>query len=379
MKKALSIALICLLSLSVLLCACSGASGGEEAPDNVIESVQTPVPVVELPQQSIVTAPSEDYSLDNMMADFATKIQAGSAGSSLKAVAQAARLMSWGVNTTMSEEEIYTVVSVYLSELDDAALGEYMMQLQLLDESYKTLLQPGQEELLATAGCADAPYPWSAGPIPAVEMFMSAAGLREVYNASSGTNSAEGAYAVYVDDMFTALGEGWSLEMAQQRQLNTMLMADFMAMDWANELGWCMHDVNGDGVGELIIGSVTDPTAVYDIVSYSQGQLQKVFEGWVRNRAGITPEGIVAVRGSGGAGYTTYTFYTVEDYKLSVFGAVVYDADSSPEAPWFISYDDDGDISNDSPASQQQAQSLIAQYESRFISFPFTPFMPTEQ
>ena len=180
MKKILS--LVFLFALAAALCACS-APTVESGIDNSAQTTPTPVPSVNLADREMELygpLPGE-ILLEELMADFAVKIQAGSAGSSLKAVAQAARLMDWGMDTAMTEEEIFAAVDFYLSALDEAALAEYMMQLSLLDSTYQQLLLPGQEALLETAGCADSRYPWTDMPIRCVESFFTAAGLRQTY------------------------------------------------------------------------------------------------------------------------------------------------------------------------------------------------------
>ena len=70
----------------------------------------------------------------------------------------------------------------------------------------------------------------------------------------------------------------------------------------------------------------------------------------------------------------SYTYYKFDGSALTPFGSVIHDGNASPNAPWFVSQDGDMDITNDIPATQEQAQGIIAQYEALYISFPLTPF-----
>lgn len=167
MKK--PFAFLTALALAFMLCACAAA------PD----AAQTPSPTPGVDPTPTASGPDSGEELEALLDDFATHIQAGSAGSSLKAVAQAVRLMDWGAATDMTDEEIQAAASGYLAALDEGAREEYLMQIEALDYAYQQLLQPNQEELLETAGCGDAAYPWSETPIPAVESLMAALGRRD--------------------------------------------------------------------------------------------------------------------------------------------------------------------------------------------------------
>ena len=373
MKKLLSLVLV--FALAATLCACS-ASAVESGIDNSAHTTPTPVPSVNLADREMELygpLPGE-ILLEELMADFAVKIQAGSAGSSLKAVAQAARLMDWGMDTAMTEEEIFAAVDFYLSALDEAAFTEYMMQLRLLDSTYQQLLLPGQEELLATAGCSDSRYPWTDMPIRRVETFFTAAGLRETYQLPT-SYEAEPAdiYAPLARDYYMAFLDGWDFEYLEEKGLNATLIMEAAPYEPFSFLGYTSYDINGDGTAEFILGDMNAPTNVYEIATMVDGQFVSVFSGWSRNLGFVCADGSVVVRGSGGAAITYYTYYKLDGAALRVFGSVIREGNASPDAPWFISTDDDKDIMNDSPTSEEQALGIIRQYEGQYISFDFKP------
>lgn len=384
MKKTLLTLLLASMVLSLGGCAPDKST----APDNILPEEQTPPPVLEnanQPPEPVVTTPYGDETpIETLLADFAVKIQAGSAGSSLKAVVQAVRLLDWGMDTVMSDEEIFSAVDAYISELDEAEKSEYLIQLELLDDTYQLLLTPGQESLLESAGCADAAYPWSDAPVPAVESFMIAAGIREVPQLFMESATPDKQYAAYVENCRLALTQRWDAEKMWEHELNANALMDYLSQEAyptdsaADELGWCLYDINRDGVNELIMGAVSQPQEVYDIMAYDGAKLVRVFEGWNRNVGHVCHDGTVAVRGSGGAARSNYSFYVLSGTSLAHFGSIIHDADYSPNAPWFISSLDDGDVSKASPASEAQAQNLISQYEGQYVSFAFTPFSQTE-
>lgn len=120
--------------------------------------------------------------LTALLDEIYTDVQPGSAGSSLKATIAAAHLMNWGVETTMTADKIRTETVNWLSDKGNEEQEIFSESLTGVYYAYQELLQPGAEELLETAGCEDANYPWTDSPdtpIEAIEVIVDAAQLPE--------------------------------------------------------------------------------------------------------------------------------------------------------------------------------------------------------
>lgn len=185
MKKTFLIILIVLMALCIIALAfrvysvVSGEKAEAALPSAAVPTA-SPSDAVAQPDAASADTAAEAETLKALMADFGDKIQAGSAGSSLKAAGQAVRLINWGIGTKMTDEEISAVVSGYIAGMDGAERATYLAQIELLDSTYKQLLTAGQEEFLESAGCADSGYPWGSEPIGAVEAFFEATGVRSL-------------------------------------------------------------------------------------------------------------------------------------------------------------------------------------------------------
>lgn len=118
--------------------------------------------------------------VDEALTDVKDNVQAGSSGSSLRAVKSAATLLNIAVGTELTPDEIKDEASKWYETLTDDEKSEFKENIKAVDNSYKELLLDGKEELLEAAGCADAPYPWTTNnePIKKVEVIMEAFGLR---------------------------------------------------------------------------------------------------------------------------------------------------------------------------------------------------------
>ena len=101
----------------------------------------------------------------------------GTAGSSLRAVQEAAKLLYWGENTGLSADEISDAASTWLAARNND-LTDCLKKLELVDDAYRKLLTDKAQELLDCAGCKDVEITWGSDPVEPVEAIMQAAGLR---------------------------------------------------------------------------------------------------------------------------------------------------------------------------------------------------------
>ena len=101
----------------------------------------------------------------------------GTAGSSLRAVQEAAKLLYWGENTGLGADEISDAASNWLAARNND-LTDCLKKLELVDDAYRKLLTDKAQELLDCAGCKDVEITWGSDPIEPVEAIMQTAGLR---------------------------------------------------------------------------------------------------------------------------------------------------------------------------------------------------------
>lgn len=381
MKKLFAFVLTLITALS--LCACgSGTAGPAEATPSPAP-VESAAPTAEAEPADNSVLEAQTAELTALLDDFGTRIQSGSAGSSLRAVAQAARLMDWGMSTGMTDAQISAAAADYLAALDEDAKALYLMQIDSLDYAYKQLLQPGQEELLSEAGCADAAYPWSDSPIPAVESLMTALGARSAgaeAETSAGAapavqsaDSAPGAYAGILDAYYTAI--------TQQPEFSALpvgVNVDLYPFICQNSLGFCYYDVNSDGVQELLIGPVGPDYSsawIFDAYTVADGQCITLFQGYERDYLVLLSDGTLVNRSSSGASVNSDVFSHLEGGALVPFYSLIVNSTVNVDNPYFVS--NGGDVNSD-PAtwqsiSQQEYEQISAAYEAQSVTLDYTP------
>lgn len=381
MKKLFAFVLTLITALSLCACGSGTAEPAEATPSPA--PVESAAPTAEAEPADNAALAAQTAELTALLDDFGTRIQSGSAGSSLRAVAQAARLMDWGMSTGMTDAQISAAAADYLAALGEDAKALYLMQIDSLDYAYKQLLQPGQEELLSEAGCADAAYPWSDSPIPAVESLMTALGARSAgaeAETSAGAasdmqsaDSAPGAYAGILDAYYTAI--------TQQPEFSALpagVNVDLYPFICQNSLGFCYYDVNSDGVQELLIGPVGPDYSsawIFDAYTVADGQCITLFQGYERNYLVLLSDGTLVNRSSSGASVNSDVFSHIEGGALVPFYSLIVNSTVNVDNPYFVS--NGGDMNSD-PAtwqsiSQQEYEQISAAYEAQTVTLDYTP------
>lgn len=381
MKKLFAFVLTLITALSLCACGSGTAEPAEATPSPA--PVESAAPTAEAEPADNAALAAQTAELTALLDDFGTRIQSGSAGSSLRAVAQAARLMDWGMSTGMTDAQISAAAADYLAALDEDAKALYLMQIDSLDYAYKQLLQPGQEELLSEAGCADAAYPWSDSPIPAVESLMTALGARSAgaeaetsagaASAVQSADSAPGAYAGILDAYYTAV-----TQQPEFSDLPAGVNFDLYPFICQNSLGFCYYDVNSDGVQELLIGPVGPDYSsawIFDAYTVADGQCITLFQGYERNYLVLLSDGTLVNRSSSGASVNSDVFSHLEGGALVPFYSLIVNSTVNVDNPYFVS---NGGNMNSDPAtwqsiSQQEYEQISAAYEAQSVTLDYTP------
>lgn len=179
----------------------------------------------------------------------------------------------------------------------------------------------------------------------------------------------------------TMLKEKWDYDQIEASGMSAMAM-DFYELNPLKSLGYVLEDLNNDGIPELLIGETDTENSVNRIVldAYTmQGSSAvKIFESAERNRYYVTKgeagEVLIANEASNSAFNSAWLYYTFDGNELNIVQGIVFDASADEEHPWFMSWDDDWDTSNDEPVDEEMANSLIDAYTATYAALDWTPF-----
>lgn len=142
--------------------------------------------------------------------------------------------------------------------------------------------------------------------------------------------TAKPLYGEILDGYFDALLQGFGPQEYMDRGLNYLVG---MVGD-VDKVGYAMDDVDGDGVSELMVGSV-DEGLIYAMYTVKDGQETQIIDAMERSTYQLTSDGLILNRGTNGAASYGYNLYRLENGSLQFQDALVFDAAKDEKNPWF--------------------------------------------
>ena len=196
----------------------------------------------------------------------------------------------------------------------------------------------------------------------------------------SDENGSMNLYKEQLDLVHQALSEEWSVDEYFEHEISSLIAFnnEGNALD---HIGYAFEDLDGDGKEELLISAVSRETSggmLYDVYSTSGEEVIHVLSGHEKNRYYLQSleEGgyMIANEASNTAYNSAWYYYSMSEGKLELSQGVVFDAAADEDQPWFITYDEDWDTSNDTHDVEGLAQSIIEANTKSYTALDYTPF-----
>lgn len=198
------------------------------------------------------------------------------------------------------------------------------------------------------------------------------------------------AASYYIDEVYheqiaryaTALSEQWEEGKYFENELSALPYYYYEGNPLEN-VGFGFVDLDNDGYWELVIGAILnadkDPS-VFEIWTLVDGEPVMLAQGGTRNRyvlEYVEEDGMwyVVNEGSGSA-FSHVTYYlTLNEGKFEVVQGIMFDASADEENPWFLTYDQDWDVSNDAPIDEATANAILETNRAHYTALEYFPYI----
>ena len=111
--------------------------------------------------------------------------------------------------------------------------------------------------------------------------------------------------------------------------------------DPLEEIGYAYMDLDHDGYQELLIGMIGNPM-VYDVFGQMDGETRQIVSSGERDRWYVTGRDQIphclSNEASGGAALSETTYYILSGENMFLQTRFIYDGNTDPENPYFVSY-----------------------------------------
>lgn len=176
-------------------------------------------------------------------------------------------------------------------------------------------------------------------------------------------------YDEIINQYYQGMIAKWSMNEFNERNLCYLAGTE---MGGADNLGYCIMDINGDGTDELLIGGINEGTYTgmfYDMYTIVDGQRVLVTTSGERDRYYVCEDYTIANEGSGGALNSVYGYYELVSGQLKLKEGVFLDGYDHPENPWFYTTTNIADDYSD-PISEEEGRNIIGKYT--HMNIPYT-------
>ena len=187
--------------------------------------------------------------------------------------------------------------------------------------------------------------------------------------------------AQQIERYYTAISQQWDETACFDHELSPLVTSYYDGKPLDN-VGFTFMDLDGDGIWELIIGAIRnaeqDPL-VFEIWALKNDEPVMLVQSGSHNRyylqyAEEDNLWSVAYEAENGAANHAVYYLQLFEGEFSVTQGVIFDAAADEENPWFMTYDLDWDVSNDTPIDENTANAVMNAGRNTYAPQEYFPY-----
>jgi hypothetical protein len=188
-------------------------------------------------------------------------------------------------------------------------------------------------------------------------------------------------YAQQIARYYTAISQQWDEDTYWDHEMSSLAVYYYEGTPLEN-VGFAFMDLDGNGIQELLIGAILgsdrDPL-VFEIWTIRNGEPAMLAQSGSHNRYYLQyaqEDGLwsVAYEAENGAANHAVYYLQLADGEFQVIQGIVFDAIANEQDPWFMAYDLDWDVSNDTPIDADTADAVMTAGRSIYAAREYIPY-----
>ena len=188
-------------------------------------------------------------------------------------------------------------------------------------------------------------------------------------------------YTEQIERYHTAISQQWEEGDYYEHEMSPMVVSyyDGKALD---NVGFTFMDLDGDGLWELIIGAIKnaerDPL-IFEIWTLKDGEPVMLAQSGYHNRYYLQyaqEDNLWSVAYEAENGMANHAVYYLQllEGEFQVVQGIVFDALADENNPWFMTYDLDWDVSNDTPIDEKTANAVRTAGRNNYAAQEYFPY-----
>ena len=203
----------------------------------------------------------------------------------------------------------------------------------------------------------------------------------ETIPAETEGNVITAVYSRQIERYYTAISQQWDEGTYWDHEMSSLAACYYEGTPLEN-VGFAFMDLDGNGIQELLIGAILeadrDPL-VFEIWTVRNSEPVMLAQSGSHNRYYLqySEEDAlwsVAYEAENGAANHAVYYLQLIDGEFQVIQGVIFDAFANETAPWFMAYDLDWDISNDTPIDEDTATAVMAAERNSYVPQEYFPY-----
>ena len=201
------------------------------------------------------------------------------------------------------------------------------------------------------------------------------------YEGDASSYYIDVVYAQQIERYYTAISQQWDETACFDHELSPLVTSYYDGKPLDN-VGFTFMDLDGDGIWELIIGAIRnaeqDPL-VFEIWALKNDEPVMLVQSGSHNRyylqyAEEDNLWSVAYEAENGAANHAVYYLQLFEGEFSVTQGIIFDAAADEENPWFMTYDLDWDVSNDTPIDEDTANAVMEAGRNIYTAIEYLPY-----